>query len=164
MAKVKDSGSTREFSTGAHRDNAEGKGRCDLLPLKQVAEIMDDNVIREIARFFEDFDPEHLRQAIRYSLTTIIEYQGNYETMFLETSHLYEDGANKYGPNNWKKGMPLTVYLDSGTRHYFKALRGDDDEPHYRGFVWNLLGALWSIDNVENSLEQFKEDTQNWKN
>ena len=60
--------------------------------------------------------------------------------------------------------MPLKVYLDSGTRHYFKTLRGDDDEPHYRGFVWNLLGALWSIDNVENSLEQFKEDTQNWKN
>lgn len=30
--EIKDSGSTREFETGAHRDNAEGKGRCDLVP------------------------------------------------------------------------------------------------------------------------------------
>ena len=32
----KDSGATREFSTGAHRDAAVGKGRCDLLPLHGV--------------------------------------------------------------------------------------------------------------------------------
>ena len=30
---LKDSGAIREFRTGAVRDIAEGKGRCDLLPL-----------------------------------------------------------------------------------------------------------------------------------
>ena len=40
--EIKDSGSRREFSTGAHRDNAKGKGRCDLLPLRQVAKVMAD--------------------------------------------------------------------------------------------------------------------------
>ena len=30
--KIKDSGTRREFDTGAVRDMQEGKGRCDLLP------------------------------------------------------------------------------------------------------------------------------------
>lgn len=34
---IKDSGNRREFSTGAVRDMAEGKGRCDLLPLTEVS-------------------------------------------------------------------------------------------------------------------------------
>jgi hypothetical protein len=32
MTTIKDSGHRREFDTGAVRDMAEGKGRCDLLP------------------------------------------------------------------------------------------------------------------------------------
>ena len=32
MYEIKDSGTRREFETGAVRDIAEGKGRCDLLP------------------------------------------------------------------------------------------------------------------------------------
>lgn len=35
MAKIKDSGSRREFESGAVRDICEGKGRCDLLPLSR---------------------------------------------------------------------------------------------------------------------------------
>ena len=29
-----------------------------------------------------------------------------------------------------KKGIPANVYIDSGTRHYLKYMRGDDDEDH----------------------------------
>lgn len=36
---IKDSGNRREYETGAVRDMAAGKGRCDLLPL-DVAAIM----------------------------------------------------------------------------------------------------------------------------
>ena len=157
MANVKDSGSMREFSTGAHRDNATGKGRCDLLPLKEVAEVMNDPVLMELSKFFEDKDPERIKNALRISLNTVSEYENNFSTMFIEASKLYEDGANKYGENNWKKGMPLNCYLDSGIRHYLKTLRKDNDEPHYRGFVWNMLGALWTIDNIPNSLNEFSE-------
>lgn len=35
--EIKDSGEQRQFETGAHRDNAANKGRCDLLPMKEVA-------------------------------------------------------------------------------------------------------------------------------
>ena len=37
--KIKDSGNRREFSTGAVRDMAEGKGRMDLLPWGAILEI-----------------------------------------------------------------------------------------------------------------------------
>lgn len=153
MAELKDSGSTREFATGAHRDNAAGKGRCDLLPLRQVADVMKDNVIDCIASFMKTHDKAYLQQAIRESVNTLPQYKTGLANMMLEVSHQYEDGAIKYGENNWKNGMPLKCYIDSGTRHYLKTLRGDDDEPHYRGFVWNMLGALWTIDNIENPFE-----------
>ena len=45
MAELKDSGSRRGFGTGAVRDMAEGKGRCDLLPLREVAELMDNDPV-----------------------------------------------------------------------------------------------------------------------
>ena len=35
--ELKDSGTRREFETGAVRDICEGKGRCDLLPMDVIA-------------------------------------------------------------------------------------------------------------------------------
>ena len=45
MAELKDSGARRDFGTGAVRDAADGKGRCDLLPLQVVGYILDNNNI-----------------------------------------------------------------------------------------------------------------------
>lgn len=39
---IMDSGERRRFSTGAVRDIADGKGRCDLLPLDVVGAITND--------------------------------------------------------------------------------------------------------------------------
>lgn len=36
--KILDSGSRRQFDSGAVRDIAEGKGRCDLLPLDIIGD------------------------------------------------------------------------------------------------------------------------------
>ena len=150
----KSSGKTREFSTGAHRDNAEGKGSCDLLPLLQVGTLMNDSVIFSIANFMETKDKLFLYQALKEGCKTLPQYKDvGLAGMMLEASLLFEAGANKYGENTWKNGMPLKCYLDSGIRHYLKTLRGDIDEPHYRGFVWNLLCAIWTIDNVPNALD-----------
>jgi hypothetical protein len=93
-----DSGKTQEFSTGAHRDAQEGKGRFDLLPLD--------------------------------ALTRIAKH--------------YEAGALKYGENNWKKGMPLTRYLDSAMRHLVKLLGGLDDEDHAAAVCWNLMSFMYT--------------------
>lgn len=39
VGEIKDSGNRREFSTGAMRDMAEGKGRMDLLPWAAILEV-----------------------------------------------------------------------------------------------------------------------------
>lgn len=181
---IKDSGSKREFSTGAHRDNASGKGRTDLLPLKEVSMVMDDPVIREVSEFMEDHNIWHLANAIAESVDTLNKFhyptikaemqemgielagiksdspeelkntmkQACLAHMMIEASKLYEAGAAKYGENNWKHGMPLKAYIDSGMRHYLKTIRGDADEPHYRGFIWNILCAMWTVNNVEDAI------------
>lgn len=147
-------GEARKLDTGAQRDNSKGKGRCDLLPLKIVSRVMEDEVTKEIGMFMETKDDKHLIYAIRKSLDTLEQFNNSLAYMMLEVSKLYEKGAEAYGENNWKRGMPLKWYIDSGTRHYLKAINGDDDEPHHCGFVWNLLGALWTIENVEGALDK----------
>ena len=37
---VKDSGKTEEYESGAHRDDAIGKGMCNLLPLEYVSMVI----------------------------------------------------------------------------------------------------------------------------
>lgn len=40
-----------------------------------------------------------------------------------------EMGAEKYSPNNWKKGMPVTQVSESLLRHMFAFLNGEDTDP-----------------------------------
>ena len=41
----------------------------------------------------------------------------------------YLDGAEKYGENNWMKGMPLSVFYDCAHRHLEAWWRGEDNDP-----------------------------------
>lgn len=152
---IKDSGNRREFSTGAVRDIAEGKGRCDLLPLKVVARTIPPHgnhhrVVDAISDFMADGDTIHLYGAIQW----FRELRGwDLYTMFLEVSIHFEEGAVKYGENNWQKGIPVPQYINSAVRHYLKWMRGDRDEPHDRAFVWNILCCIW-----ENDYHKYEED------
>jgi hypothetical protein len=40
---LQDSGNRRLFESGAVRDIQEGKGRCDLLPLDVIAQMLDSS-------------------------------------------------------------------------------------------------------------------------
>lgn len=53
----------------------------------------------------------------------------------------FENGAVKYGDNNWQKGQPISRYLDSAIRHIFCYLVGMDDEDHLVAGAWNLMCA-----------------------
>lgn len=144
MSELKDSGTRREFSTGAVRDVADGKGRCDLLPLVQVSEIAGSYTLIQIAMFIASGGANHLRRAI---LEFCGERDWDLPTAMLEVSIHYEDGARKYAERNWEIGIPLHCFIDSAVRHYLKWRRGDTDEPHDRAVLWNLLGAWWTLDN-----------------
>lgn len=66
-------------------------------------------------------------------------------SMIIELSKHYEDGAIKYEEDNWKKGIPLKSYVDSGVRHLIEYIRGDTDDPHGRAFIWNMFGYVWTF-------------------
>lgn len=155
--ELKDSGERREFETGAVRDIVEGKGRCDLMPLHEVSIYLDnDQVIEAISRFMRCGEVSYLYAALKCSIDTLFDNKFN---QMLEVAKQYEAGAKKYGEHNWEKGIPLHSYIDSGVRHYLKCLRGDDDEPHDRAFVWNILGAIWTLNNKPEMNDiQYSED------
>lgn len=140
---IKDSGERREFDTGAVRDIQEGKGRCDLMPLRVVAKYMDDEIISAISLFVRESDTKFLYAAIQSFQEK--RYDDDY-SLLLEVSKHFEEGAKKYGENNWQKGLPPSCYIDSAIRHYLKFRRGDNDEPHDRAFVWNIMCCIWEVD------------------
>lgn len=143
---IVDSGERREFESGAVRDIADGKGRCDLLPLDIIASMFDAggkdySPLTFISIYIYTGEETYLYRAIlNFCRTEGIDSI----TMLLEVSKHYEEGAKKYAERNWEKGIPLHCYIDSGVRHYLKHQRGDTDERHDRAFVWNMLCALWT--------------------
>ena len=146
---IKDSGERRQFESGAVRDVQEGKGRCDLLPLKQCYEWTGYEELYCMALFIRERDKKRIYQAM--DIFTDREESG-YKDMemaeiLLDVSKHYEEGAKKYEERNWEKGIPLHAYIDSGVRHFLKCMAGWNDEPHNRAFIWNMLGAIWTLEN-----------------
>lgn len=149
---IKDSGDRTEFSTGAVRDMREGKGRCDLMPLDVIAKFMNDDVIWNISEFQRTKEAHFLSSALDRVVPMFDDGYKPY-TMLLEVAKHFEDGAKKYGEYNWQKGIPVKCYIDSAVRHYLKWRRGDNDEPHNRAFVWNILCCIWTVENKPEMME-----------
>jgi hypothetical protein len=108
------------------------------------------NVFRFINYYIETKDKSFLQVAIidfcRAENMKLID-------VILDVSIHYRDGARKYEENNWKNGLPLKSYLASAARHLLRHIAGEKDEAHNRGFVWNMLGALWTIDNMPEMID-----------
>lgn len=151
---ILDSGELTTFETGAVRSdkNADGsrKGRCDLLPLESVSKCLRvdpadygdvGSPLDCIRRFQNSDDTNHLVLAV-HALTGY----PNVISAVLDVAVHYEEGAEKYGEDNWRKGLPVKNYISSMVRHYLKWLRGDTDEHHDRAFVWNILCCIWEHD------------------
>ena len=147
--EIKDSGDRTEFASGAVRDMREGKGRMDLMPLEVVHRLLNDPLLKSICDFIKTNYTVCLYDAlINFAHAA---YEDHMTTMILEVGKHFEEGAKKYGENNWQKGIPVHCYIDSAIRHYLKWRRGDQDEPHDRAFVWNLMCCIWEVDHSERS-------------
>lgn len=160
---IQDSGDRRQFESGAVRDMAGGKGRCDLMPLFDVANVfrfVGEESAYEILYKLSSLLRDDLSQKEKYEycmmiLSDFVDFQrelhetsGSFPNLFLEVAVHYEEGAKKYGEHNWEKGLPLWCYVDSATRHFLKYLDSWDDERHDRAFVWNILGYMYTIRNM----------------
>ena len=115
------------------------------MPLMEVADFLDDGFMREMALFQKKGYTTYLKGA--FSEAVIMFFDGDYWEAFLELSIHYQEGAKKYGENNWQKGIPVRSYIDSAIRHYLKARSGYEDEPHERAVLWNIISALWTSNN-----------------
>lgn len=164
---IKDSGERITFRTGAVRDIQEGKGRCDLMPLGVVNELLfagrnglvnhRGDPLYLIEMFKVTKNVFFLYSAICSSVEFMFiadddicdsPFETKMVTLLLEVSKHYEEGAKKYGEYNWQKGIPVSSFINSACRHYLKAFRGDDDERHDLAFVWNLLNCIWTVENL----------------
>ena len=181
MSEIKDSGNRREFSTGAVRDMAEGKGRCDLLPLDVISDLFVElkcekyervniilNYLNSALEIWKgellSWDSNRMDCVVDFLYDTLKEFlkQSDFAdipTMVLELSVHFEQGANKYTEDNWKRGIPVNCYIDSAIRHYLKWLRGDTDERHDRAFVWNIVCCIWEVEHNGKRNTDKKEST-----
>ena len=60
----------------------------------------------------------------------------------LRLSKHYENGAKKYERWNFRKGIPVSSFIDSACRHLAKYQCGCDDEDHLAAAAFNVLGAM----------------------
>lgn len=71
------------------------------------------------------------------------EGKGRFDLMPVEAlmrlARHFQNGAKKYGDENWRKGQNLRRFMDSAIRHGLKYLAGYRDEDHAIAAAWNLL-------------------------
>lgn len=64
--------------------------------------------------------------------------------VLLRLARHYERGAERFGPYNWKQGIPCHSFVDSALRHMLKYMDGWTDEDHLIAAIWNLCGLAWT--------------------
>lgn len=64
--------------------------------------------------------------------------------MLVRLAKKCEEGAIRYGANNWKKGLSNNSYWDSAFRHFTQARMGCKDEDHIIACIWNLMALIYN--------------------
>ncbi len=133
----------RQFESGAVRDDNTGKGRFDLIPFEIIAHLcanQGDRFLSYLSFFKDEPAVRHLDQCI----ITLIQYWHSPHQALLDLARHAEEGAKKYGEDNWQKGIPLNVYVDSAARHYCQ-WRTSGDRIHLTSCLWNVICARWTF-------------------
>lgn len=152
METIKSSGNLVSCGDGLRDINPEN-GRCDLLPLKEIAVLYQgaqpiSSILNELGEYVYDGKVGHLdRVLILFCQSEEDTPEKNFKNatdILLDLSIHYKAALDKYPPRNWEKGLKSHSYLDSGVRHLLKWQRGDKDEMHNRAFIWNIFGLVWN--------------------
>lgn len=54
----------------------------------------------------------------------------------------YAEGAEKYSPNNWRRGIPVSNLLNHAMAHLNAYAAGDRTEDHLSHATWNLFAIM----------------------
>lgn len=66
----------------------------------------------------------------------------------------YQNGADKYDEDNYRKGIPASRCLSSAARHLFQYIKGDRSEDHLSAVVFNILCViLWEVEQRDDLLD-----------
>lgn len=162
---VKDSGARTIFDTGSQKEIVTGRGRYDLIPLKQLSnmydrmsrEVKDSEKYESIAEFLYQIYNSLIIKSIPSKVSYIISAITIFSKEILNRelpeitqalAKLYEAGAQKYSERDWEKGRPQEVFINSALRHFFQYLNGETDEDHATAAVWNLLSCADTIERL----------------
>lgn len=189
---IKIDGEPDEFEGGAIRYSKKGKGRYDLIPeeafylllafadfeygeqptiwvstsdiLKSAYTPGPDRYVRTLFDFilYEYCKPVEDEQSHDGKLIAYNDWIHGLNNAIKDLAIHYEFGAEKYGVDNWKKGILRTggdrggSFTDSGLRHLNQYIAGETDEKHGVSFMWNFVNAIYLL-----TLEQGEEEIKN---
>jgi hypothetical protein len=145
-----DSGKRQEFSTGAIRDAAEGKPRMELMTpamLRYMGADLEYLRLHYVADFMDTNDVGHLELL----LSEVIRVEN--DVCLIERCGVWlGKGAEKYADRNWELGLPVSRYLSSLLRHLLKWERDEDDEDHAAAIQFNIMGIIFTREQVKKGL------------
>lgn len=105
---------------------------------------MNETVIKDSGQRMQFYDAKGNPTAVR----DMHEGKGRFDLLpmcvLMRLAKHYEQGAIKYQPRNWEKGIPCSSYADSALRHICKYMDGWKDEDHLVAAIWNLCGLAWT--------------------
>ena len=189
---IKIDGEPDEFEGGAIRYSKKGKGRYDLIPeeafylllafadveygdqtaiwvstsdiLKSAYTPGPDRYVRTLFDFilYEYCKSVKDEQSHDGKLIAYNDWIQGLNKAIKDLAIHYEFGAEKYGVDNWKKGILRTggdrggSFTDSGLRHLNQYIAGETDEKHGVSFMWNFVNAIYLL-----TLEQGEEEIKN---
>lgn len=76
---------------------------------------------------------------------------------------LYARGLEKYGEDNWSKGMPFRRFYASMLRHAMQYGAGDKDEDHLAAVIFNALSIIHFQEAGRTDLDDMPKWTENKK-
>lgn len=191
---LKDTGNRTDLGSGGLRDINPENGRCDLLPASAINQFMASTglitrpqdskrpslvtTFHYIIQFMDWGDKQFLNKALvtiqnyhwykdkSYSEGNPIKQDMIFAKAMMDLSVHYKNGALKYEERNWERGLPVHSFIDSSIRHLCKEMLGWDDEPHDLAVMWNLYGAIWTLQHHPhlNDLPSYKDYREGYIN
>ena len=128
--------------------------KADIIEVAYRGEVEDrfrNTIINLVMQYYAPADVIQNDMGLPAAEVSIVSFMDGMANMLSDLAIHYENGAEKYGVDNWKKGIPVTggdrggSFMDSAMRHLTQYLIGLTDEPHQISCIWNCVCGLWTL-------------------
>ena len=145
------------YAKDMYQDTTMKYSKFDILQFSLASDVYSEFVDTVIGLVVFHYAPgnETIVDDVPYKEATFSQFQMGWYKMLIDLSIHFENGAEKYGVDNWKKGIPVTggdrggSFTDSMRRHLTQYCLGLTDEPHQISCIWNCVCAMWTLRHSE---------------